>query len=95
MLQCNENSHEQAVNLQPLTDAELDKLDDILKRFGDKCAMNLETLDGFFAAPDLRSRRRSAERVPPGNLGRLVNEPAFQTRPRPYKEPISAECARG
>jgi uncharacterized protein YecA (UPF0149 family) len=76
MLQCNENSHEQAVNLQPLTDAELDKLDDILKRFGDKRAMNLETLDGFFAAlicgPD---------DVPPSEYfpeiwgGNMVNEP--------------------
>jgi hypothetical protein len=45
MLKCNVNSHEQAVNLQPLTDAELDKLADLLKRFGDKRAMNLEMLD--------------------------------------------------
>ncbi len=80
MLQCNENSHEQAVNLQPLTDAEFDKLADILKRFGDKRAMNLETLDGFFAAlicgPD---------DVPPSEYlpeiwgGDMVNEPAFET----------------
>jgi hypothetical protein len=48
---CNENSQEQTVNLQPLTDAELNKLADVLKRFGDKRAMNLEMLDGFFAAP--------------------------------------------
>jgi yecA family protein len=82
VLQSNENSHEQAVNLAPLTDAELDKLADILKRFGDKRAMNLETLDGFFAAlicgPD---------DVPPSEYlpeiwgGNMVNEPAFQTRP--------------
>ena len=38
------------MNLQPLTDAELDKLADVLKRYGDKRAMNLEMLDGFFAA---------------------------------------------
>jgi uncharacterized protein len=38
------------VNSQPLTDAELDNLGGVLKRFGDKRAMNLETLDGFFAA---------------------------------------------
>jgi hypothetical protein len=44
------------VNLQPLTDAELDKLADVLKRFGDKRAMNLEMLDGFIRRPDLRSR---------------------------------------
>ena len=70
-----------SVNLPPLTDAELDKLADILKRFGDKRAMNLETLDGFFAAlicgPD---------DVPPSEYlpeiwgGNMVNEPAFQTR---------------
>jgi yecA family protein len=70
------------VSLQPLTDAELDKLADILKRFGDKRARNLETLDGFFAAlicgPD---------DVPPSEYlpeiwgGNMVNEPAFQTRP--------------
>ena len=35
---------------QPLSDQELDKLTDILARFGDKVAMNLEQLDGFFAA---------------------------------------------
>jgi uncharacterized protein len=35
---------------QPLTDAEFDRLDEILKRFGGKRAMNLEQLDGFFAA---------------------------------------------
>ena len=34
----------------PLTDAEVDRLDEILKRFGNKRAMNLEMLDGFFAA---------------------------------------------
>jgi uncharacterized protein len=69
------------VNLQPLTDVELDKLADVLKRFGDKRAMNLEMLDGFFAAlicgPD---------DVPPSEYlpeiwgGDMVNEPAFQTK---------------
>ena len=42
---------------QPLTDAELDHLSDILERLGNKRAMNLEQLDGFLAAlicgPDL------------------------------------------
>jgi hypothetical protein len=32
---------------QPLSDAEFDRLEEILKRFGDKRAMNLEQLDGF------------------------------------------------
>jgi uncharacterized protein len=35
---------------QPLTDAELDHLSDILERLGNKRAMNLEQLDGFLAA---------------------------------------------
>ena len=35
---------------QPLSDQELDKLTGILARFGAKGAMNLEQLDGFFAA---------------------------------------------
>ena len=37
-------------NPQPLTDAELDRLSAMLERFGDKHSMNLEQLDGFFAA---------------------------------------------
>ena len=35
---------------QPLTDAELDHLGDILERLGNKRAMNLEQLDGFLSA---------------------------------------------
>src|SRR6266849_1267377 len=42
--------HECSVKPQPLTDAEFDRLDEVLKRFGDKRAMNLEQLDGFFTA---------------------------------------------
>ena len=42
---------------QPLTGAELNRLSDVLKRFGDKRVMNLEQLDGFLSAlicsPDL------------------------------------------
>jgi len=42
---------------QPLSDAEFERLSDVLKRFGDKRAMNLEQLDGFLSAlicsPDL------------------------------------------
>ena len=38
------------MNTQPLSDTELDKLSGILTRFGAQGAMNLETLDGFFAA---------------------------------------------
>jgi uncharacterized protein len=35
---------------EPLTDAELDRLNSVLARFGDKHSMNLEKLDGFLAA---------------------------------------------
>jgi uncharacterized protein len=35
---------------QSLTDEEFDRLGDILKQFGSAAAMNLEELDGFFAA---------------------------------------------
>jgi hypothetical protein len=35
--------HEQVVNPQPSTNAEFDKLAEVLKRFGDRRAMNLET----------------------------------------------------
>ena len=35
---------------EPLTDAELDRLSEVLQRFGDERSMNLEQLDGFIAA---------------------------------------------
>lgn len=35
---------------QPLTEAELDRLGDLLKRVGNKPPMNVEQLDGFLAA---------------------------------------------
>jgi uncharacterized protein len=35
---------------QPLTDAELERLNQVLGRFDNKRSMNLEQLDGFFAA---------------------------------------------
>jgi uncharacterized protein len=38
------------VTSQPLSDAELERVHEILERFGDKRAMNLEQLDGFLAA---------------------------------------------
>jgi hypothetical protein len=34
------------MKLEPLTDAEFDRLDSVLARFGDKHSMNLEKLDG-------------------------------------------------
>src|SRR3984893_14670238 len=82
MLQCNENRHEQVVNPQPLTNAEFDKLAEVLKRFGDKRAMNLETLDGFFAAlicgPD---SVLPSEYLPEIWGGDMENEPVFETKP--------------
>jgi uncharacterized protein len=70
------------VKLQPLTDAELERLTAVLKRFGDKNAMNLEQLDGFLAAliccPDL---------VPPSEYlpviwgGDIVLEDEFSAQP--------------
>ena len=67
---------------QPLTDAELERLTTVLKRFGDKRAMNLEQLDGFLSAliccPDL---------VPPSEYlpeiwgGDIVLEDEFSAQP--------------
>src|ERR1035438_6953463 len=57
MFELQENIKDRSVKPQPLTDAELDRLSEVLKRFGDKRAMNLEHLDGFLSAliccPDL------------------------------------------
>jgi len=39
-----------AVKPEPLSDAEFDRLNSVLARFGDKNSMNLEQLDGFLAA---------------------------------------------
>ena len=67
---------------QPLSDAEFERVNDILERFGDKRAMNLEELDGFLAAlicgPD---------DVPPSEYLRevwgdnMVNEDAVAAQP--------------
>jgi uncharacterized protein len=67
---------------QPLSDAELDRLSDVLKRFGDKRAMTLEQMDGFLSAliccPNL---------VPPSEYlpeiwgGDMVLEDEFSAKP--------------
>jgi uncharacterized protein len=82
MLQSHQDNQGRSVNPQPLTDAELDRLDEVLKRFGDKRAMNLEKLDGFMAAlicgPD---------NVPPSEYlpkiwgDGIINEDAFSAQP--------------
>jgi len=70
------------VNPQPLTDAEFDKLTDVLKRYGDKRAMNLESLDGFFAALICGPETvLPSEYLPEIWGGDMVNEPAFETKP--------------
>jgi uncharacterized protein len=50
MFQSHKNHQGRCMKSQPLTDAELDRLSAVLERFGDKHSMNLEQLDGFFAA---------------------------------------------
>jgi hypothetical protein len=67
---------------QPLSDAEFEKLQEVLQRFGKKRAMNLEQLDGFLAAlicgPD---------DVPPSDYlpviwgGEMINEDDFASQP--------------
>ena len=70
------------MTLQPLSDAELEMVHEVLERFGDKRAMNLEQLDGFLAAlicgPD---------DVPPNEYlceiwgDDIVNEGVFASQP--------------
>ena len=64
---------------QPLSDAELERMHQILERFGDKRAMNLEQLDGFLAAllcgPDEVPQSENAIRTP------LQLSPYYRTLP--------------
>lgn len=67
---------------QPLTEAELDKLADVLSRFGDKRAMNLEMLDGFFAALICGPETVLPSEYLPQIWGaQSINEPDFETKP--------------
>jgi len=67
---------------QPLTDTELDKLADVLERLGDKRAMNLEMLDGFFAALICGPETvLPSEYLPHVWGGQMVNEPEFAAKP--------------
>jgi uncharacterized protein len=50
MFEWHENRRGCPVKLQPLTEAEMDRVSALLERFGTKRSMNLEQLDGFFAA---------------------------------------------
>ena len=69
---------------RPLTDAEYDRLADALNRFYGERAMNLEQLDGFFAAlicgPDLV---RPSEYLPEiWGGGEMADEEAFASQPQ-------------
>ena len=70
MFELQENIKDRSVKPQPLTDVELDRLSEVLKRFSDKRAMNLEQLDGFLSAliccPDLVP----PQRIPSRDMGR-------------------------
>jgi uncharacterized protein len=67
---------------QPLTEVELDTLADVLSRFGDKRAMNLEMLDGFFAALICGPENvLPSEYLPKIWGGETINEPEFETKP--------------
>ena len=68
---------------RPLTDADYDRLADALNRFHGERAMNLEQLDGFFAAlicgPDLV---RPSEYLPEiWGGGEMADEEAFASQP--------------
>src|SRR3954447_2405982 len=69
---------------RPLTGADYDRLADALNRFHGECAMNLEQLDGFFAAlicgPDLI---RPSEYLPEIWGGsEMADEEAFASQPQ-------------
>jgi uncharacterized protein len=50
MFELHENHQGSSVKLQPLSDAEFERLSAVLRRFDNQRPMNLEQLDGFFAA---------------------------------------------
>src|SRR4051794_15234763 len=66
---------------QPLTDTDLDCLTEIFARFGAQGAMNLERLDGFFAAlicgPDLV---HPSEYLPVVWGDQMINEEGFSSK---------------
>src|SRR3954470_23804622 len=74
------------MGVRPLTDAEYDRLADALNRFHGERALNLEQLDGFFAAlicgPD---PVHPSEFLPHLWGGEMADEDAFESR-RELKE---------
>jgi len=70
------------MSVQPLSEADFDKIEEILKRFGDKRAMNLEQIDGFLAAVVCSPRNIAKSEYFPVIWGdSIVNEAAFETKP--------------
>jgi uncharacterized protein len=68
---------------QPLTDGEFDKIEEILDRFGDKRAMNLEQMDGFLAAIVCSPREITPSEFLPVIWGdKIINEEAFIAQPQ-------------
>jgi len=82
MFELQEKHQGRSVKPQPITDAELERLTAVLKRFGDKRAMNLEQLDGFLSALIC-----SPELVPPSEYlpviwgGDIALEDQFSVHP--------------
>ena len=69
------------MSVQPLTDAEFDRLAEVLQRCGGKHAMNIEMLDGFLAALICGSETvLPSEYLPKIWEGDQTNEPVFDTQ---------------
>jgi uncharacterized protein len=67
------------VEPQPLTDAEFDSLSEMLERLSDQGAMNLEMLDGFFAALICGPENvLPSEYLPQIWGGGMLNQPAVE-----------------
>jgi uncharacterized protein len=69
------------MSVQPLTDAEFDRIAEVLQRCGGKHAMNIEMLDGFLAALICGSETvLPSEYLPTIWGGDQTNEPVFDTQ---------------
>jgi uncharacterized protein len=69
------------MNARPLTDAEYDRMSSVLDRSRDEHAMNLEELDGFFAALICGpSHVQSSEYLPEIWGGEMRDEEAFSSQ---------------
>jgi uncharacterized protein len=69
------------LNAQPLTDAEFEQVAEVLSRFGGRDAMNLEEIDGFFAALIAGPANVLPSEYLPGIWGdAMINEDAFSAQ---------------